>query len=121
MGVKTKNFKYQENITLINVYAELKTLTLKEDNKVEASFRLYESRGNLQYPLYPVAIQFIWDRKSDLAEMAYNESKKRVEHKRINPITKEEETYYETGPFYGWEDDIVTGEETDGNQAESNI
>lgn len=110
MGLKTTNYKSKSTgLTFPVAYAVLQTLLL-DKNKVTAKFVVQTSRekANKYDALDKVTVEFIWDRKTDLAEMAYESAKKdKKEEVYINPETFKQETKIVYGLLYGWENDIV--------------
>lgn len=111
MGLKTTNYEVHSlGITLPYAYAKICEMRLRKDNTVDVVFVVQTTRDNAVSlaPIETRSVHFVWDRKSDLAETAYSEAKKRVEYKSFDHSTGKEVTLYNDAPFYGWEDDIVT-------------
>lgn len=110
MGLKTTNYKSNtKGLTFPVAYAVLDTLIL-DKNMVTATFIVQTTRekANKYDALDRAKIKFNWDRKSDLAQMAYETAKKeKKEEKYFNPETLKFETKTTYGLLYGWEDDIV--------------
>lgn len=110
MGLKTKNYKsVTKGLTFPVAYAVLDTLLL-DKNVVTATFVVQTTRekANKYDALDKATVKFNWDRKSDLAEMAYETAKKyKKEEVYFNPETFKQETKTVYGLLYGWENDIV--------------
>ena len=110
MGLKTTNYVSKSTgITLPTAYAKIKDLVLN-DNMGRAVFAIQASREAVDAfkPIDKVEIYFTWDRKTDLAEMAYTAAKTQV--KTIDKY--DEEAHQMTteeipGILFGWEDDKV--------------
>lgn len=111
MGLKTNNYVSKSTgVTLYQAYAVLTNLIVETDNRVRAIFAIQSSReATKQYKaLDKVEINFVWDRKTDPAKMAYEIAKTQVIE--INEYNKEDGssiTRTELGTLYGWTDDIV--------------
>lgn len=117
MGLKTTNYEVHNlGITLPEAYAKIREMRLRKDNVVDVTFVVQTTRENTERlaPIETRSIHFTWDRKSDLAETAYAEAKKREEYKSRDPQTGKEVTLYNDAPFYGWTDDIVKGQLAEG-------
>lgn len=107
MGLIGKDYVSKATgIALPTAYAKLRTLVLEHNGQVRAVFAVNQSRSaTTEYaPLDRVEVTFNWDRKSDLAKMAYEEAKKQVLTQYDYETNKEEEV---KGVLYGWQDDIV--------------
>ncbi len=104
MGLVQNNY-YSSNtgIVLPKAYAILKDLVVR-DNQVRAVFTIQSSRENTKAfkPIDTVEINFEWDRKSDLAKMAYEKAKT-----QIFEFYNGEEKFEKHGKLYGWKNDIV--------------
>lgn len=104
MGLVQNNY-YSSNtgIVLPKAYAILKDLIVR-DNQVRAIFTIQSSRENTKAfkPIDTVEINFEWDRKTDLAKMAYEKAKTQKWE-----IVNGELTIEKHGKLYGWENDIV--------------
>ena len=104
MGLIKNNY-YSKNtgVTLPTAYAILKDLVLN-GNKARAIFVIQSSRENttLLKPIVKVEIYFDWDRKSDLAEMAYETAKTQKEEIYNGDLKETRE-----GVLYGWQDNKV--------------
>lgn len=107
MGLKSTNYVSESmGIVLPTAYAVLTNLILETDNRARAIFAIQASRKNAKTynAIDKVEIRFTWDRKSDLARMAYDTAKAEIVES-VNEETGEVETKY--GTLYGWLDDIV--------------
>ena len=95
MGLKTENYTSKSTgITLPKAYAVLKNLIIETDNRARAIFAVQASR------------------EDDPATMAYETAK--TETETIKVYDKEKKAWVEKteyGTLYGWQDDIVGGEE----------
>lgn len=104
MGLVQNNY-YSSNtgIVLPKAYAILKDLVVNGNN-VRAIFAIQSSRENSKTfnPIDTVEIYFEWDRKSDLAQMAYEKAKTQKTEFHNGEIEIEKH-----GKLYGWADDIV--------------
>jgi hypothetical protein len=107
MGLIKQNYVSKETgIPLPTAYAKLRTLVLNSDGTVRAVFAINQTRSatDIYAPLDRVEVSFMWDRKTDLAKMAYEKAK-------TQKLTKyDEETHKEVeveGVLFGWENDIV--------------
>lgn len=105
MGLIKNNY-YSENtgVTLPTAYAILKDLVLN-GNRARAIFVIQSSRENttLLKPIDKVEIYFDWDRKSDLAKMAYETAKSQKEEIYDGNLLIETIE----GVLYGWQDNKV--------------
>lgn len=108
MGLISKNNYVSKatGVALTTAYAKLRTLVLESDGRVRAVFAVHQSRSATTdfTPLDKVEVQFTWDRKSDLAKMAYESAQKQMVTRYDATTGKEVE---EEGVLYGWYDDIV--------------
>ena len=112
MGLKTTNYYQKDTDQLLPVaYASIGDLVVNRyTNKARAIFLIQATRENslTKKPLDEVQIDFVWDRKSNPAEVAYELAKTQTfiaESK--NEVTGETITSVELGKLYGWQDDIV--------------
>ena len=111
MGLTKSNYYSKSTgITLPIAYAVLKDLVLN-GTKARAIFVIQSSRNATQnfVPIDKTEVNFEWDRKSNLAEMAYEKAKTQNfeiqegwDEEKHEPITK-----IEYGLLYGWNNDIV--------------
>ena len=112
MGLKTTNYVSKSTgIALPEAYAVLKTLVVESNNGARAIFGVQASRENAEnyQAIDKVEVRFMWDRKTNPAEMAYEKAKTQVETEteyNENGAVKERKIK-EYGALYGWEDDIV--------------
>ena len=112
MGLKTTNYVSKETgLPLDEAYAVLTNLIVESNNSARAIFAVQSSRENAQTyrALDKVEVRFMWDRKSNPAEMAYEAAKKQVflETEYNENGTVKERKVKEYGVLYGWEDDYV--------------
>lgn len=112
MGLKTTNYVSKSTgLVLPEAYAVLKNLVIETDNRARAIFAVQASRENAQtyQAIDKVEVRFMWDRKSNPAEMAYDAAKKQVflETEYNENGTVKERKVKEYGVLYGWEDDYV--------------
>ena len=110
MGLKTTNYVSKSTgITLPNAYAKIKDLVLN-GNRGRAIFAIQASRESADKfaPIDKVEVNFTWDRKTNLAEAAY-QAAKTEEHpyERFNRETLKIEKGTEYGTLYGWGDDKI--------------
>jgi hypothetical protein len=106
MGLKTTNYvSKQTGITLPTAYAVIKDLVLNGNNG-RAIFSIQASREATQTlkPIDKVEVHFTWDRKTDIAKVAY-ETARTETFERYDEETGK--TITEQGTLYGWQDDIV--------------
>lgn len=111
MGLKTNYYTSKSTgVVLTNAYAILTNLILESDNRVRAIFSIQASREYVKNykPLDKVEINFEWDRKTDLAKMAYEKAKNEIITKEVYEENLFEPTHTtEYGTLYGWQDDIT--------------
>ena len=112
MGLKTTNYVSKSmGITLPTAYAVIKDLVLN-GNDCRAIFAVQANRENAKTykAIDKVEVRFTWDRKTDLAKMAYETAK--TETRTVERVNEagEVETVTENGTLYGWQDDIVEDE-----------
>jgi hypothetical protein len=111
MGVKTTNYESKSTGLVLPVaYAILTNLIVEKDNRVRAIFAIHASReaATTYKAIDKVEVNFLWDRKTDPAKMAYEKAKTEVIVKELyeeNILEPLKVTEY--GTLYGWEDDIV--------------
>ena len=103
--IKTNYVSKNTGITLPTAYAVLKDLSLEGEN-ARATFVIQSSREATQSltPIDKVTIPFKWDRKTDLAKMAYQKAKTQ---KFTYTDYKTKANFDVEGTLYGWNDDIV--------------
>ena len=104
MGLYKREYTSKSTgITLPTAYAVLKDLVLNGNN-ARAIFVVQSSRDATKTlkPIDKVEVYFTWDRKSDLAKMAYEKAKTQI----FVDLIGDTETKTE-GVLYGWEDDII--------------
>ena len=115
MGLKTADYKPKslgnDFPTLPTAYAKLGDLVINRiTNKAKAVFLVQINRetASTAKPIEEVTVEFVWDRKTDPAQMAYERAKyQRIHVIEKNPITGQLETVEKKGSLYGWQDDIV--------------
>ena len=110
MGAMIENYKVEKlGITLPNAYAILKDLTIKGDS-VTAHFAIQSTRENARHlqPLEVKTEHFKWDRKTDIAKMAYEKAKGQTTQKDYDYVECKEVETIVNGCLYGWKDDYVT-------------
>lgn len=110
MGLK-KDYYYSKNlgVQMQTAYAILKDLVLNGNN-ARAIFIIQSSRENTKSlkPIDKVEVNFEWDRKSDLAKMAYETAKTQKGKEYVFDETTGNSTEIETyGTLFGWQDDKV--------------
>lgn len=111
MGLKTTNYVSKRlNITLPEAYAKLTELTLQKDNNARAIFSIQSSREDINTlaPIDKVEVNFVWDRKTDLAKMAYETAKTEIKvYEVFNKETGEMETKSISSILFGWDNDFI--------------
>ena len=112
MGLKTTNYVSKSTgLTLPKAYAVLGDLVVnRHTNNARAVFLVQASRENTKNfkPLDEVTVNFVWDRKTDPAKMAYETAKTEVKEVETGLYADDKAiTEKEYGTFYGWQDDIV--------------
>lgn len=110
MGLK-KDYYYAQNIgvTMQTAYAVLKDLILN-GNYVRAIFVIQSSRDSAQrlQPIETVEIGFKWDRKTDIAKLAYEKAKTQtIKHYEYDGKSDKPIEIETKGLLYGWDNDIV--------------
>lgn len=106
MGLKTTNYVSKSTgLVLPEAYAVLKTLVVESDSRVKATFSVQASRENAQnfQPIDKVVVNFVWDRKTNVSRMAYEEAKSQVYVETMEGGSE----VVKYGTLYGWQDDIV--------------
>ena len=110
MGLKTTNYEVtKKGVVMPEAYAYIRKITIEYNSGI-AEFAIQSTREYAQKlePMDTVKVHFPVNREENPYVTAYNAAKGRKEVTRTNRKTKETETKYVDGPFYGWEDDIVT-------------
>ena len=112
MGLFKNNYNSKSlGVTLPTAYAVLNELVLKGNN-CRAIFVIQKDRNSTTSlkPVDKVEISFVWDRKTDLAKMAYEKSKtqkiKTYDYEKINEQGYPQEIETD-GVLNGWFDDYV--------------
>lgn len=105
MAVKKIGYTNEKNgVYLPEAYGILDEIKKsKGTNFVTATFVIKASREHTGY-VDTVKVSFTWDRKTNLAEMAYNEAKSSKIVKEWDEQQGEIDTVVYM-PFYGWQDD----------------
>ena len=110
MGLKTTNYVSKSTgITLPTAYAKIKDLVLNGNNG-RAIFAIQSTREAMDNfaPIDKVEVHFTWDRKGDIAKVAYETAKAETRViEKYNAETGETYTEIEYGTLYDWKDDIV--------------
>lgn len=110
MGLFKYNYVSKSTgVTLPTAYAVIKDIVLNGENG-RAIFVIQSSRENTKTfkPIDKVEVKFVWDRKSDIAKVAYETAKTEVlTREEYNLKTNETVIIKEQGLLYGWLDDIV--------------
>lgn len=110
MGLKTSNYYVKPiGITLPNAYAVIKDIFVSGNN-ARAIFVIQSSRDSAQrlQPIETVEIGFRWDRKTDIAKLAYEKAKTQtIKHYEYDGKSDKPIEVETKGLLYGWEDDIV--------------
>lgn len=111
MGLKTTSYISKSlGVTLPTAYAVLSTLIVEKDNRVRAIFSIQNTRENTQVlaPIDKVEVNFVWDRKTDLAKMAYETARNEVKTiEYLDEASGHIITKQELGTLYGWKSDIL--------------
>ena len=112
MGLKTTNYYNKDTDQLLPVaYASIGDLVVNRyTNNVRAIFLIQATRENslTKKSLDEAKVEFVWDRKSDPAKMAYEVAKTQtIIKENKNETTGEMITTVELGKLYGWQDDFV--------------
>lgn len=93
MGLKTTNYEIKRSgITIPDAYAQIEQLTVAEDGRCFADFKIQQTRNLMCLSaLDRKSVECMVDKSLPIYEQVYNAAKKTV--------------------FVGWEDDIVEIEE----------
>lgn len=110
MGLKTTNYVSKSmGITLPTAYAVIKDIVLNGNNG-RAIFAIHATREATQNykPIDKVEVRFTWDRKNDIAKVAYETAKNETRTvDKVDEVTGETVSVTEHGTLFGWENDIV--------------
>lgn len=110
MGLKTTNYYVKSlGLTLPEAYALISDLRIMRDNAC-ATFVVQSTRNAAANckPLETVTVKFkIKDKSANLFEAAYLQAKKTVVIDRWSPSRMSRVPTEVSGPFTGWDDDIV--------------
>lgn len=111
MGLKTTNYVSKSTgILLPEAYAVLTNLIVETDNRVRAIFAIQASRKatKLYKAVDKVEVRFTWDRKTDVAKMAYDKAKTEISvYEEYDEKLQKNVVLTAYGTLYGWQDDIV--------------
>lgn len=110
MGLKTTNYTVKDlGITLPTAYAIIKEISLSPTDWVNATFIIQSNRANTVNlkPLEIIKINFKWDRKTNIVEMAYNLAKSKITDYVYNEEKGIHEEIEKEMPLFGWDNDIV--------------
>jgi hypothetical protein len=108
MGLKTNNYVSKSTeLPLYEAYAILTNLIIEKDNSARAIFSIQKDRDSIKRlaPADKVEIRFIWDRKTNPVEMAYEVAKTEIRTKETYNEKGEPIIETELGTLYGWQDD----------------
>ena len=109
--LKTTNYVSKSTgVQLPFAYAVLGDLVInRKTNNARAVFLVQANRANAMNlkPLDEVQINFVWDRKTDPAKMAYETAKTETILETKYDEKGEPYTEVKYGTLYGWQDDIV--------------
>lgn len=107
--IKNNYFSKSTGLTLPTAYAILKDLVLNGNN-ARAIFVIQSSRNATENfkPLDKVEVRFEWDRKTDIAKLAYETAKtqrikEEVYNEKFDSFVVEERD----GVLFGWNDDKI--------------
>lgn len=114
MGLKTTNYEVKSmKETLDTAYAYIRKIRVDEYGNGIATIAVHRTRELAQDPAvtpYELKeIHFKCDRNANDRATAYAKAKEQREVERFNMETKQMETVLVDAPFYGWENDIVSG------------
>lgn len=113
MGLKTTNYTSKSlGVTVPEAYAVLRTLVIEANSEARAEFTVQINRAATKtfMPLDRIRVDFAWDRVTDPARMAYETAKTEIKrYEKWNEETNEVEMVEEPGALYGWENDIISG------------
>jgi hypothetical protein len=107
--IKNNYFSKTTGLTLPTAYAIIKDIVLNGNNR-RAIFVIQSSRNATQNykPIDKVEIPFVWDRKTDIAKVAYDTAKTQIIKETVFDKEKGQEIEVEScGVLFGWIDDKV--------------
>lgn len=110
MGLKTTNYEVKKlGITLPEAYAIIGKVELSASGSGYAEMLIQSTRETVQslQPIETKRVDFVWDRKSDIAETIYAAAKVEKTSRRINRETRQMEEVVVDKMFSDWVDDIV--------------
>ena len=105
--IKNNYFSKSTGLTLPTAYAIIKDLVLNGNNG-RAIFVIQSSRNATQNykPIDKVEIPFVWDRKTDIAKLAYETAKtQKIKEQVFDELSGEYKEIEKEGVLYGWTDD----------------
>lgn len=120
MGLKTENYTLEKTGQVLpTAYAKIRTLVLNDDNSIRVKFGIHYTREDLDKhePIAVVeldsrSVGYAINRNNPWQEEAYNMART---HRNVTETwdkkTKSVITTEEYGPLFGWQNDIVGGEE----------
>lgn len=105
--IKNNYFSKSTGLTLPTAYAIIKDIVLNGNNG-RAIFVIQSSRNATQNykPIDKVEIPFVWDRKTDIAKIAYETAKtQKIKERVFDELSGEYKEIEKEGILYGWTDD----------------
>lgn len=109
MGFKTTNYYIEKTgLMLPEAYAMISKIDLWK-NIARVTFAIQTTREAIieKMPLETKTLNIVWDRKADIAKLAYEEAKNKFVEQLIDEESGETVLVEIKGLFDGWEDDIV--------------
>lgn len=112
MGLIKENYKTKQGKILTTAYAiynHSRKIGVNNETRI-AYFNIYETRADYENgdaPYETLENRFVWDRKKNLVEQAYEEAKKPIKTTVYNQETGESEIVLKDGLFTGWVNHIV--------------
>lgn len=107
--IKNNYFSKSTGLTLPTAYAIIKDLVLNGNNG-RAIFVIQSSRNATQNykPIDKVEIPFVWDRKTDIAKVAYETAKTQIIKEQVfDELSEHYQEVERPGVLYGWTNDFV--------------
>lgn len=105
--LKTINYKTKLGNVLPEAYCLIDEITkYKKSNTIVVKFVVQSSRENALTldPFEEHTVNFVWDRKTDIATMAYNTLKAPIKKVKWNKELNTTEEIEEVSPFAFWQD-----------------
>ncbi len=105
--IKNNYFSKSTGLTLPTAYAIIKDIVLNGNNG-RAIFVVQSSRNATQNykPIDKVEIPFVWDRKTDIAKVAYETAKtQKIKEQVFDELSGQHKEIEKEGILYGWTDD----------------